>query len=463
MDKSLTNEKEEPAKNEDAHKSDDKKKGHGHRPSSDYKEAQIIKVAHEALKKGDICPDCGKGKLYNLSPGSVLRITGQPWLNVQIYKPERFRCASCQKVFTAKLSEELYKEARADNTAKAIVSILKYRGGVPFYRQEQIQTIFGNPISDTEIWGMTQDVANRLEPVFIELCKLAANFDCIHNDDTTAKILDLMKENKDKNPERKGMFTTALLAKKEDKQIALFFTGRQHAGENLNDILDCRAEQLPIPIQSCDALSRNMPKDHQTHVGYCNAHTRRKFYEIASFWPKECLKIISGFDLVFLNDKRAQRENLNPQARLKVHQQKSEPIMTGLRAYCQELITTKQVESNSSFGKAISYFENHWEGLTLFFRMPGVPLSNNDDERLMKRAVLNRKNAYFFKNEVGAKIADILMSVIETCVFNKINPYSYLLTIQKHSDQVMNEPESWLPWLYASLTSISPTMTNSSS
>lgn len=121
--------------------------------------------------------------------------------------------------------------------------------------------------------------------------------------------------------------------------------------------------------------------------------------------------------------------------------------MTGLRAYCQELITTKQVESNSSFGKAISYFENHWEGLTLFFRMPGVPLSNNDDERLMKRAVLNRKNAYFFKNEVGAKIADILMSVIETCVFNKINPYSYLLTIQKHSDQVMNEPESWLPWL----------------
>ena len=50
----------------------------------------------------------------------------------------------------------------------------------------------------------------------------------------------------------------------------------------------------------------------------------------------------------------------------------------------------------------------------MFLRIPGVPISNNDNERQLKRAVLNRKNAYFFKNETGAKIADILMSVIKT-------------------------------------------------
>jgi transposase len=53
-----------------------------------------------------------------------------------------------------------------------------------------------------------------------------------------------MKENEKQTPERKGIFTTALLAKMEDKQIALFFTGRQHAGENLNDILELRKEGL---------------------------------------------------------------------------------------------------------------------------------------------------------------------------------------------------------------------------
>ena len=435
--------------NQDSKKNKELDRGHGHRPSSEYKEAEIIQIAHEALKKGSICPECGKGKLFNLSPGTVIRISGQPWLNVSIYKPERLRCPVCQKTFTAKLPQELYTESRVDKTAKAIVSILKYRGGVPFYRQEQIQSIMGNPISDTEIWNMTCDVANCLEPVFTELCKLAANAECIHNDDTTAKILDLMKENEKKNPERTGIFTTGLLAKKDDKQIALFFTGRQHAGENLNDLLDMRNEGLPIPIQSCDALSRNLPKDYETRVGYCNAHARRNFYEITSHWPVECLKVVSGFDLVFLNDKIAKQNNLIPEARLEWHQNKSAPIMTEMRVYCRQLVDAKRVEPNSSLGKAIRYLENYWEGLTLFLRVPGVPISNNDDERLLKRAVLNRKNAYFFKSTAGARIADVLLSVIETCVLNEINPYKYFIAIQENAKQLLHDPGSWLPWNYA--------------
>ena len=301
---------------------------------------------------------------------------------------------------------------------------------------------------------MTRDVASCAEPVFVELCLAAANAECIHNDDTKARILDFMKENERENPERKGIFTTALLAKMADKQIALFFTGRQHAGENLNEILDARDEVLPSPIQSCDALSRNIPKDHSTQVGYCNAHVRRKFYEIASYWPKECLTVVSGFNLVFLNEKISKNRSFNPQERLEWHQRMSGPVMTKIKEYCQCLIDTKQAEPNSSLGKAIQYLNNQREGLTLFLRIPGVPISNNEDERLIKRAVLNRKNAYFFKNETGAKIADILMSIIETCALNKINPYNYLVALQENKGKVLNDPKLWLPWNY--LESIRP-------
>ena len=80
--------------------------------------------------------------------------------------------------------------------------------------------------------------------------------------------------------------------------------------------------------------------------------------------------------------------------------------------------------------------------------MPGVPLDNNDTERLLKRAVLNRKNAYFYRNETGAKIGDILMSMIETCVLNSINPWIYLLAVQKHQGDVRKNAVLWLPWLY---------------
>lgn len=428
---------------------EDQTKGHGHRPASDYQAAELIKIAHEALQKGSICPACGKGKLFNLAAGTVLRIVGQPWLNVHIYKPERLRCPVCQKVYTAKLPKELYTESRIDKTAKAIVSILKYRGGMPFYRQEQIQSVLGNPVSDTEIWGMTRDVADCIEPVFVELCQLAANCECLQNDDTTARVLTLMKENKVGNPERKGMFTTGILGRMGDKQIALFFTGRQHAGENLNDILKMRDEALAVPIQSCDALSRNAPKDHITQQGFCNAHARRNFYEIASCWPKECINVVASFDLVFLNDKVAKKENLTPEQTLKWHQEKSAPIMNKMKAYCEDLIDTKQIEPNSSFGKAVQYLKNHWQGLTLFLRIPGVPISNNDNERQLKRAVLNRKNAYFFKNELGARIADILMSILETCALNRINPYNYFTAIQEHAMRVQEDPKNWLPWNYS--------------
>ena len=425
-----------------------KRKGNGHRSSKEYQEAKIIKIAHESLKRGDVCPKCGSGKLFNLKPGTVLRIVGQPWLQVEIYKPERLRCAKCQQIFTAKLPSEIYTQSRADHSAKAIVTLLKYRGGVPFYRQEKIQEALGNPISDSEIWEMTANVADCGLPVFAKLCQIAANGECIHNDDTNAKILELLKENERDDPERKGIFTSAILSKNGDKQISIFFTGRQHAGENIDDLLNDRDGDLSIPIQMCDGLSRNIPKKNETQVGKCNAHSRRYFYEIAPFWPNESLKVVSAFDLVFLHDKIAKNEKMSIEERLKWHQKMSLPVMKEIRKYCQQLIKDKKIEPNSSFGKAIQYLENHWNGLTLFTKIPGVPISNNDDERLIKRCVLNRKNAYFFKTQKGARIADILMSLIETCCLNKINPYNYLLAIQKFQDQVFNNPNNWLPWNY---------------
>jgi hypothetical protein len=85
----------------------------------------------------------------------------------------------------------------------------------------------------------------------------------------------------------------------------------------------------------------------------------------------------------------------------------------------------KEIEPNSSMGKAIAYLNSHWEALTLFLRMPGVPIDNNATERLIKQSVRNRKNAYFYRNETGAKIGDILMSLMETCVLNKANTWEY--------------------------------------
>ena len=96
----------------------------------------------------------------------------------------------------------------------------------------------------------------------------------------------------------------------------------------------------------------------------------------------------------------------------------------------------------------IAYMRKHWEALTLFLRQPGAPLDNNICERALKKAILHRKNAYFYKTQNGARVGDLFMSLIHTCELNKVNPFEYLTPLQKHASEVSSEPDSRMPWNY---------------
>jgi Transposase IS66 family len=149
---------------------------------------------------------------------------------------------------------------------------------------------------------------------------------------------------------------------------------------------------------------------------------------------------------VFVNDRET--EQMEPDERLKFHQKHSAPIMDKLKKYSNSLIDKRQAEPNSSFGKAIKYLNNHWEGLTLILRDGSAPLSNNDCERAIKSSVLIRKNSYFYKTCWGAFIGDALLSIIKTCSLNGINPYDYLIAVQANAEEVKKKPNNWLPWNY---------------
>jgi hypothetical protein len=46
------------------------------------------------------------------------------------------------------------------------------------------------------------------------------------------------------------------------------------------------------------------------------------------------------------------------------------------------------------------------------------------------------------------------MSLIHTCKLQKINPFDYLVALQKHYRQVSQNPEQWLPWNYKAAIAI---------
>ena len=243
------------------------------------------------------------------------------------------------------------------------------------------------------------------------------------------------------DPGRTGIFTSCVVATCAGRQIAIFFSGRQHAGENLRDVLKQRAAELDAPIQMCDGLSRNVPKELETILANCLAHGRRNFVEIYDRFPEECRYVIEAFIVIYYNDKVAQDQEMSPEERLTHHQVHSRPTMDDLKQWLSRQFDEKLVEPKSALGEAIKYLLKRWDSLTLFLRKAGAPLDNNDCERTLKRAILHRKNSLFYKTRNGARVGDIYMSLIHTCELNGANAFDYLNQLQLNASDAAEYPE----------------------
>lgn len=253
---------------------------------------------------------------------------------------------------------------------------------------------------------------------------------------------------KDDWSERTGIQTSGILSRKEGRDIALFFTGRRHAGENLAEVLARRAGELESPIQMCDALSRNPPKAFKTILANCLAHSRRKFVNVATKFPAECSHVLNTLAKVYKHDADAKKARMSPEDRLSLHKEKSGPLMNDLKVWLDHQIKDRLVEPNSPLGDAIEYMRNHWEKLTRFLEVAGAPLDNNVVEIALKRAIIHRRNSLFYKTENGAGVGDAFMSLIYTASLSGIDPFRYLIALQKHADALRASPEDWLPWNY---------------
>jgi len=430
--------------------------GHGRIPASAYTGCATVLVTHAALCPGDGCPQCAQGTLYRQAHWApVVRLKGQVPVVGQVYQRERLRCHTCGKVFTAELPPEA-GPAKYDPTVPAVVATLRYGEGVPWNRLERMQHFAGVPLPASDQWEQVRDAAERgPQDVFQHLLWLGAQGDLVHHDDTPMRVLELKQKLKhqqplvEDDPQRRGVFTTALLSLAEGRPtIALFFTGPQHAGENLRTLLERRAAERPLPIQMCDALSRNMPEDLRTLLANCLVHGRRNFVAVVAAFPVEVAYVLQCLKQVYQTEAQAQQQALSPQDRLKLHQAQSQPVMEELQKWLKTQLDEKRVEPNSSLGGAIAYMLRHWKALTLFLRVPGAPLDNNVCERALKMAIRHRNNSLFYKTLRGAAVGDLYMSLIHTCYFAGVSPFDYLTELQRNYERVRAAPADWLPWNY---------------
>jgi transposase len=409
----------------------------------------------QQLSKGDICPECDTGKLYKTDPATFLRMTGQSPLKPTQHVMERLRCNTCGAYFTAEVSTDVTDDGECHQkygySARALMGISKYYAGSPLFRQGSMQDLLGVSVTASTVFDQIEYLCNALYPVFRYLKTLAADAHHYYLDDTTHRILDqksIIKTGRDgKTRERTGVYASGIIATiMDDHHIVLFQTNIGHAGEFIDDILSHRAADLPSPILMSDALPCNQPSKATVHTSLCNSHARRQFYDVHSHFPDEVEWVIEEYGKIWQHDTTATEQVLSVQARCEYHQIHSLPVMKSIRQWGQTHLDNDTVEQNSGLGKAMTYLNKHFDGLTAFCRVPGAVLDNNKMENQLKLMIRDRKNAMFRKTQTGADIGDVVTSLIATCAEAGINVFDYFIHIQREHENVKSNPADYLPW-----------------
>jgi transposase len=226
----------------------DKRPGHGRNGASSYAGAKKVAVPHPELHAGDSCPGCLKGKVYpQKEPRSLVRLVGQAPLAATVYELDRFRCNLCGDVFTAPEPDGIGAE-KYDETTAAMIALLKYGSGMPFYRLQKLEDLLGIPLSASTQWEIVEEAAEVTQTARDELIRQAAQGEVLHNDDTSMRVLRLAREPSD---DRTGVFTSGIVSTQQGRRIAWYFTGRQQTGENLRDVLQHRSAAIAPPLQMC--------------------------------------------------------------------------------------------------------------------------------------------------------------------------------------------------------------------
>jgi hypothetical protein len=382
----------------------------------------------------------------------VQRFIVQPPIKLVVYFLETFRCTNrpeCGELFPAKPPDDVAKQPKYEKGCGSYFASMFYGLGMPMYRMETMLKLYGIPLSDATQWMLIDAASPPVMAVYKALEQRAANGQIANVDDTTMKVLSLIDVRKEAEiagkPTRKGIYTSTIAVQVDGHAIVLYYTGHEHAGNNLDKVLKHRDPTLEPMILMSDGLAANTSGDKGTINCMCMVHARRKFFLIKEQFPIECKYVLDTIGQLYYYEEDCKNRQLTQLQRRSYHRMLSGPILQKLKTWLEEQIEQKKVEPNSSLGEAIRYMLKNWEELTQFLRYIGAPIDNNLAERLIKQPILHRKNSYYYKTARSASVGDAYMTAISTCKQEQVNFIEYLRQIELNEAAVLANPDLWLP------------------
>jgi hypothetical protein len=130
----------------------------------------------------------------------------------------------------------------------------------------------------------------------------------------------------------------------------------------------------------------------------------------------------------------------NPDDRRAARQEKSRPILDALEPWLREKLAL--ISQQTKLAEAIRYALSRWDGLTRFVDDGRIEIDSNIVERAIRPIALNRKNALFSGSDGGAENWAIVVSLIETCKLNGVDPQVYMADVSLRSSTAISRANS---------------------
>jgi hypothetical protein len=452
----------------DSTEPDPPKKGHGRNGANAFSHATTHLYTLAAGIIGAICAVCRVGRVFRYRDKVIIRVIGQPIFAAQRHQFEQGRCRICGAIFTAEGSQQLLREGVGtgyilyDWSACAMLSVMHYFAGGPFKRLEALHQGWGVPMPDANQWRIADACDDFLAPLYQALEKHAIqNATTLRYDDTGAMIIETRRQiqkelqalallGESTRHVRTGINATGVYIETAEATVVLFFTGRHHAGEIVDRILTHRRIASRKLVALSDAAAKNFSHDHTAELeeAVCNAHCYLQFRAVKDSFPSEYAVAAEVYEKVFDNEDKAKTLGLDPEPRMRYHQQHSKPQMLRLWQMCKEKIDGALVEPNSALWNPVSFVINQWPRLTKFYQVPGVPLDSNLVEQALIIPVRYLAGSFAYKTQNGADVGDRHMSLIATANANGVEPVAYLTECLRNHEDLANRPEHYLPWVY---------------
>lgn len=177
----------------------------------------------------------------------------------------------------------------------------------------------------------------------------------------------------------------------------------------------------------------------------CWAHTRRYFVEAERNEPRKVQEVLVAFQKLYDIEAKGRGK---PKALKDLRQEQSRPVVDALFTHFRTELSASALLPSNAYVKALEYAINHEAPLRVFLENPEVAIDTNHVERMIRPAVVGRKNWLFHTTEDGARYSGILYSLLQTCSLQDIDPRTYLIDVLQRQDDPGANIEHFTPRLW---------------